>query len=115
MRKRRWVELLNDYECEICYHPGKANVVVDALSRKEYSVRRIKSLTMTIPSHLSTQIKEAQLEALKPENMTGEALRGIEKNLEIKGDGVRYFMNRIWTPKFGGFKEVVMNEAHKTQ
>ncbi|GKG15559.1 hypothetical protein Tco_0357882 [Tanacetum coccineum] len=37
MRKRRWLELLSDYECEIRYHPGKANVVVDALSQKERS------------------------------------------------------------------------------
>ncbi|GJX25835.1 putative reverse transcriptase domain-containing protein [Tanacetum coccineum] len=35
MRQRRWLELLSDYDCEICYHPGKANVVADALSRKE--------------------------------------------------------------------------------
>ncbi|GJV57045.1 putative reverse transcriptase domain-containing protein [Tanacetum coccineum] len=34
MRQRRWIELLSDYDCEICYHPGKANVVADALSRK---------------------------------------------------------------------------------
>ncbi|GKC87870.1 putative reverse transcriptase domain-containing protein [Tanacetum coccineum] len=40
MRQRRWLELLADYDCEICYHPGKANVVADALSRKE----RIKPL-----------------------------------------------------------------------
>ena len=65
MTQRRWVELLNDYKCEIRYHPGKANVVADALSRKEYFGRRVKSLTMTIHSHLSAQIKEAQLEALK--------------------------------------------------
>jgi len=36
MRQRRWIELLNDYECEIRYHPGETNVVADILSRKEY-------------------------------------------------------------------------------
>ncbi|GKB91059.1 hypothetical protein Tco_0963331 [Tanacetum coccineum] len=40
MRQRRWLELLSDYDCEIHYHPGKANVVANALSRKE----RIKPL-----------------------------------------------------------------------
>ena len=115
MRQRRWVELLSDYECEIRYHPGKANVVADALSRKEYSGRRVKSLTMTIHSHLFTQIKEAQIEALKSENVTGEALRGMDKNLETKSNGIRYFMDRIWIPKFGGFREIVMDEAHKTR
>ena len=93
MRQRRWVELLNDYECEIRYHPGKANVVAGALSRKEYSGRRVKALIMTIHSHLSTQIKEARHEALKPEIVTGEALRGMDRSLEVKGYGVRYLMN----------------------
>ena len=94
MRQRRWVELLCDYECEIRYHPGKANVVTDALSRKEYSGRSVKALTMTIHSHLSAQIRKAQLKALKPENVTDEALRGMEKNLEINGDEAYYFINR---------------------
>ena len=36
MRQRRWIELINDYDCEIIYHEGKANVVADALSRKAH-------------------------------------------------------------------------------
>ena len=34
MRQRRWLELVKDYDCDILYHPGKANVVADALSRR---------------------------------------------------------------------------------
>ena len=70
---------------------------------------------MTVHSHLSTRIREVQKDALKPEKLTDESLRGMDKNLEVKGDGVYYFMNRIWTPKFDGYREVVMNEAHKTK
>jgi len=58
---------------------------------------------MTIHSHLSKQIQAAQLEAMKPENVTSESLRGMDKNLEAKGGRALYFMNRIWTPKHGGF------------
>ncbi|GJW11704.1 putative reverse transcriptase domain-containing protein [Tanacetum coccineum] len=47
MRQRRWLELLSDYDCEICYHPGKANVVADALSRKE----RVKPLRSWLPCY----------------------------------------------------------------
>ncbi|GJT69224.1 putative reverse transcriptase domain-containing protein, partial [Tanacetum coccineum] len=49
MHQRRWIELFSDYECEICYHPGKANVVADALSRKEQvKPKRVLAMAMTI-------------------------------------------------------------------
>nr|GEZ74654.1 putative reverse transcriptase domain-containing protein [Tanacetum cinerariifolium] len=60
MRQRRWLELLSDYDCDIRYHPGKANVVVDALSRKERDVPlRVRALVMTISLDLPKQILAA--------------------------------------------------------
>lgn len=75
MRQRRWLELLSDYDCEIRYHPGKANVVADALSRKE-RIRplRVRSLGLTIRSPLSSQILEVQAEALKEGNRPNEKM-----------------------------------------
>ncbi|GKE02571.1 putative reverse transcriptase domain-containing protein, partial [Tanacetum coccineum] len=73
MRQRRWLELLSDYDCDIRYHPGKANIVADALSRKErVKPLRVRALVMTIGLNLPKQILEAQTEALKPKNLTAE-------------------------------------------
>nr|GEV85466.1 retrovirus-related Pol polyprotein from transposon 17.6 [Tanacetum cinerariifolium] len=65
MRQRRWIELLSDYDCEIRYHPGKGNVVADALSRKEREPLRVRSLVMTVHTNLPEKILEAQTEAMK--------------------------------------------------
>ncbi|GJX89228.1 putative reverse transcriptase domain-containing protein [Tanacetum coccineum] len=66
MRQRRWIELFSDYECEIRYHPGKANVVADALSRKErVKPRRVRAMAMTIQSGVKEMILAAQSEAFK--------------------------------------------------
>nr|GEY81178.1 putative reverse transcriptase domain-containing protein [Tanacetum cinerariifolium] len=61
IRQRRWLELLNDYDCDIHYHPGKANVIVETLSRKEREPPlRVRALVMTIGLDLPRQILNAQ-------------------------------------------------------
>nr|GEY67389.1 putative reverse transcriptase domain-containing protein [Tanacetum cinerariifolium] len=68
MRQRRWLELLSDYDWEICYHSRKANVVADALSRKErIKPLWVRALVMTIGLDLPKQILEARNEARKPQ------------------------------------------------
>ncbi|GJV31665.1 putative nucleotidyltransferase, ribonuclease H [Tanacetum coccineum] len=86
MRQRYWLELLTDYDCEIRYHPGKANVVADALSRKE----RIKPLR-------------------------AENLQGMDKAFEIRPDGTRCIKNRSWLPLFGNLRDLIMHESHKSK
>nr|GEV72296.1 putative reverse transcriptase domain-containing protein [Tanacetum cinerariifolium] len=86
MRQRRWLELLSDYECEIQYHPGKANVVADALSRKERSKPlRVQALVMTIGLNLPKQILNHS-EARKEENFINKDLYGMVKKLEPRAD-----------------------------
>ncbi|GJX62055.1 putative reverse transcriptase domain-containing protein [Tanacetum coccineum] len=88
MRECRWLELLADYDCKIRYHPGKANVVANALSRKEQmKPLRVRSLVMTIHPNLPSQILKTQTEALKEENIKVENLRGMDKSFKIRPDG----------------------------
>ncbi|GKE80145.1 putative reverse transcriptase domain-containing protein, partial [Tanacetum coccineum] len=87
-KSRRWIELFSDYDCEICYHPGKANAVADALSRKER--------------------KEVVDES------TG-LQKGLDKMIEQRSDGTLYYLDRIWVPLKGEVRTLIMDEAHKSK
>ncbi|GKG04119.1 putative reverse transcriptase domain-containing protein, partial [Tanacetum coccineum] len=59
------IKLFSDYDCEICYHPGKANVVADALSRKEkVNPKRVRDINMTLQLSIKDRILAAQKEAV---------------------------------------------------
>ncbi|GJX53321.1 putative reverse transcriptase domain-containing protein [Tanacetum coccineum] len=127
MRQRRWLELLSDYDCEIRYHPGKANVVADALSRKErIKPLRVRALVMTIGLDLPKRILEAQIEARKPENLKSEDVGGMlienskdpekprKEKLEPRADGTMCLNNRSWLPRYGDLRTLIMHESHKS-
>ncbi|GKD22957.1 putative reverse transcriptase domain-containing protein [Tanacetum coccineum] len=84
MRQRRWLELLSDYDYEIRYHPGKANVILSA-----------------------------QSEARKEENFINEDLHGMINKLEPRADETLCLNNRSWIPRFGDLRALIMHESHK--
>ncbi|GJV60486.1 putative reverse transcriptase domain-containing protein [Tanacetum coccineum] len=89
---RLWIEHLSDYDCEICYHPGKAKVVADALSRKERE------------------------KPLREGNVKKENLGRMQKQIfEIRTNGIRYHDKRIWLPLHGGLRDLIMHDSHKSK
>nr|GEY88287.1 putative reverse transcriptase domain-containing protein [Tanacetum cinerariifolium] len=128
MRQHRWLELLSDYDCEIRYHLGKANVVVDALSRKErIKPLRVRALVMTIGLDLPRQVLEAQTEAMKLENLKSEDVGGMlienskdpekprKEKLEPRADGTLCLNNKSWLSCYGELRTLIMHESHKSK
>ncbi|GJT80651.1 putative reverse transcriptase domain-containing protein [Tanacetum coccineum] len=128
MRQHRWLELRSDYDCEIRYHPGKANVVADALSRKEQSQPlRVRALVMTIGLDLPKKNLEAQTKAKKPENLKAEDVGGMlienlresynprKEKLEPLANGTPCLNNKSWLPCYGNLRALIMHESHKSK
>nr|GEV18042.1 putative reverse transcriptase domain-containing protein [Tanacetum cinerariifolium] len=94
----------------------KANVVADALSRNEkVKSLRVQALMMTIELNLPTQILNAQAEALKEENVKEENLNGMNKKFGTRADGTHCIEKQSWVPCFGGLRDLIINESHKSK
>ncbi|KAI3732298.1 hypothetical protein L1987_63502 [Smallanthus sonchifolius] len=113
---RRWLELLKGYDCEIIYHPGKANVVTDALSRKDVPTPiRVKACQLVVTSDVMKEIEKAQDEALMEENIQKERMVGQRDKLEYNTLGVRTRFGRVWIPMSGELRTKILDEAHKSR
>ncbi|GJX00257.1 putative reverse transcriptase domain-containing protein [Tanacetum coccineum] len=88
MRQRHWLELLSNYDCEICYHPGKANVVTEA----------------------------QKPENIKNEDVGGMIKKDIlKKKLEPRADKTLCLNGRSWLPCYGDLGTVIMHKSHKSK
>jgi hypothetical protein len=137
MRQRRWLELIKDYELEIHYHPGKANVVVDALSRKSQvnmlaahpmpyelakefdrlSLRFLNNtqgVTIELEPTLEQDIRKGQKDDEKINEIRQLIKDGKGKDFREDVEGVLWFKDRLCVPDIKSIRELILKEAHET-
>jgi len=141
MRQRRWVELIKDYDCIIDYHPGKANVVADALSRKDKAIRggpatgneetmiglkRLGAVLSVSPKgSLMAQLKVKlgyREQILEAQQLDDEVLKvriklesGGETLFRIGDDGIVMLGRRMYVPDNKALKQKLLREAHESK
>lgn len=132
MRQRRWLELVKDYDCEILYHPGKANVVADALSRRgpdrlnclrqmaselatewtrsdiELVIGRLANISLE--STLLERISELQMVDAQLMELRGKVLAGAAGDFSISETGLLRFQGRICVPSDSGIHKEILDE-----
>ncbi|KAJ9539518.1 hypothetical protein OSB04_032251 [Centaurea solstitialis] len=116
MRQRRWLEVIKDYDCEILYHPGKANVVADALSRKgSILLLRVPCMRMTVTTSLIEMIRQSQVEAVREGNQERERIKGQVDQLVADSRGLLTRYGRVWVPVSCEARQTLLEEAHKSK
>jgi hypothetical protein len=139
MRQRRWLELLKDYDFSLNYHPGKANVVADALSRKtlhlsalmvkemelleqfrdlslvcEMSPRSVKLGMLKINNEFLDSIREAQKVDVKLVDLMVATDPAVDSDFKVDDQGVLRFRGRICIPDNDEMKKMILEEGHRS-
>ncbi|KAL5815789.1 hypothetical protein ACOSQ3_024167 [Xanthoceras sorbifolium] len=126
LRQRRWMELIKDYDCIIDYHPGKANVVADALSRKALFALKAMNVQLQLnpdsavvaelicrPS-LIQQIAEKQKQDARILMICEQIPEGKHPDFSIRTDGIVCFRDRICIPENEELRKMILTEAHSS-
>ena len=124
LRQRRWMELIKDYDCVIDYHPGKDNVVADALSRKSVQTLRALNSHLSLPDdgaivaelmarpNLLNQVQEAQKSDEKNSTIVSQNRMGKETEFLVNEDGFLYYRDRVYVPNDSELKKSILEEPH---
>nr|CAD40414.3 OSJNBa0065J03.10 [Oryza sativa Japonica Group] len=138
LRQRRWLELIKDYDMSIHYHPGKANVVADALSRKSYCnalctedmceelQQELERLNVGIVEHRFVATLEARptlVDQVRAAQVTDLEIAELKKNMRVgkardfleDEHGTVWMGERLHMPDDKELKDLILTEAHQTQ